>query len=222
MLAVLLDVDGTLVNSSEPILQALNVALKDNGLSPVTGDELWTHVGPPLHHTLSTLLKSRNEDTDLVPRLAADYRTVYAPLSIELAQTYPGVPEMLTTLEGAVRMGVVTSKPMVYAAPILERLGLSSYFEVIEGPDPALEAEPKTATLRRALDHIGVSDGSSAVMVGDRRQDVEAGLECLTTTVGVTWGFGTREELETGGADFVIDSPQQLVPICLDTAEEAP
>ena len=207
---VLLDVDGTLVDSSKPILRALNEALSAHGLGAISGDDLWRHVGPPLGQTLESLLSSRGEDVGLTPRLVDDFRTAYQPLSLELAATYPGVRTMLDTLFGTVLLAVVTSKPVVYAVPILDQLGFARFMEVIEGPDTA-EVEPKATTLRRALDRLRVEPSSSPVtMVGDRRQDVEAGRACSTRTVGVTWGFGSRAELESSGADEVIDSPDQL------------
>jgi len=207
---VLLDVDGTLVDSSEPILQALNHALLANGLGAVSDVDLWRHVGPPLRQTLESLLSSRDEDVGLIPRLVDDYRTVYEPLSLELAATYPDIPTMLDTLHGTVRLAVVTSKPAIYAGPILDQLGFAQFMEVIEGSNTT-EVEPKATTLERALGRLRIEPSSSPVtMVGDRRQDVEAGQACSTGTVGVTWGFGSRAESESSGADEVIDSPDQL------------
>lgn len=211
MRTVLLDVDGTLVNSSRPILGALNTALTDLGLAEMEEADLWKHVGPPLQQTLDSLLRSRGDDLSLLPRLMDDYRQAYQPMSLELAATYPGVRKMLASLDGRFRLGVVTSKPRPYAEPILVRLGFAEMMEVIEGPDVSLETEPKAVTLARALSGMAIDDPSTAVMVGDRRHDVEAGHARSTRTVGVTWGFGSRQELEEARAEVVIDSPTELI-----------
>jgi phosphoglycolate phosphatase-like HAD superfamily hydrolase len=72
------DVDGTLVDSAEPILTALNDALVDNALPPVSADELWKIVGPPIHQALQSVMKDWGENTDLVPKLVSDYGTLPA------------------------------------------------------------------------------------------------------------------------------------------------
>jgi phosphoglycolate phosphatase len=214
---VLFDVDGTLVDSTEPILTALNDALAENALPPVSADELWKFVGPPIHQALQSVMKGWGENTDLVPKLVSDFRKVYRPLSLELAATYPGVPEMLVDMSRIARLGVVTSKPADYARPILERLDFAECFEVIEGPDVGTEVEPKVVTLRRGLAamHVESSEGQ-IFMVGDRRQDVEAGRACDVQTIGVTWGFGSRQELESAGADAVMNKPDQLLRLITD------
>jgi len=216
MRTVLLDVDGTLVNSSRPILGALNTALTNLGLAEVNGADLWKHVGPPLQQALDSLLRRRGDDVGLLPRLMDGYRRAYQPMSLELASTYPGVRKMLSSLDGRFRLGVVTSKPRAYAEPILVRLGFAEMMEVIEGPDVSLETEPKTVTLARALCAMAIDDPTTAVMVGDRRHDIEAGHACSTRTVGVTWGFGSRQELEDAHAEALIDSPDELVGVIHD------
>lgn len=209
----LFDVDGTLVDSAAPILTAMNQALLDNALSPpMSPDELSTLVGSPIHGALKTLMRGWGENLDLIPKIVSDFRTVYQPLSVELAASYPGVPEALAKLSLVARLGVVTSKPATCARPILKRLGFADYFEIIEGPDPGTEVEPKAATLRRGLAAMSVEPSQrKVIMIGDRRQDVEAGRACNVETLGVTWGFGSREELESAGADAVIDRPDQLL-----------
>ncbi len=209
MSVYLFDVDGTLVNSREPILRALNVALESVGLRPVTDSELWRHVGPPLQMTLQSLLSGRGDDIGHVDALIEAYRSEYQAISVGMAISYPGVPELLEELAGRVRLGVVTSKPRVYAFPILDALDFAALMEVIEGPDLA-EAEPKTVTLGRALARLGVDDLSEDVtMVGDRRHDVEAGRAYHARTIGVTWGFGSREELAQAGADHIANDPAE-------------
>ena len=212
MVVVLFDVDGTLVDSAEPILTALNDALVENALPPLSADELWKIVGPPIHQALQSVMRDWGENTDIVPKLVSDFRRVYRPLSLELAATYLGVPEMLADISQVARLGVVTSKLAAYARPILERLDFAEYFEVIEGPDVSTVGEPKATTLRRGLAAMDVESSEGQVlMVGDRRQDVEAGRACNVQTVGVTWGFGSRQELESAAADTVINRPDQLL-----------
>jgi len=213
MTICLFDLDGTLVDSREPILRALNTALDDVGLERVTAADLWRHVGPPLQLTLHSLLSQRGDDVGHVPALIEAYRTEYQAVSVALARSYPGVPELLDSLTGRVRLGVVTSKPGVYASPILDALGFSAGMEVVEGPG-LTGVEPKPVTLARALTRLGADDRVDDVtVIGDRRYDIEAGRAHNTRTIGVTWGFGSRDELEQAGADRVVDHPGEIADI---------
>jgi phosphoglycolate phosphatase len=124
---------------------------------------------------------------------------------------YPGITALLASIR--IRIGVVTSKPKATAVPILESLGLASLFELIEGPS-LTTPEPKSATLTRALSAVDLPP-ERTVMIGDRRHDIEAGRHHGTHTVGVTWGFGTLDELQTAGADRLVDSPAALASLLI-------
>ena len=215
MTICLFDLDGTLVDSTKPVLAALNGALDDLGLDRVTVDDLNFIIGPPLRATFVTLVADRGGDEAMADRLLDAYRTAYRTTSTELAASYPGVPELLEGLRGSVRLGVVTSKPAAYAVPILDALGFSEMMEVMEGPDLS-ETEAKPATLARALDRLGAVPGAGPIyMIGDRYHDIEAGQSAGVRTIGVTWGFGSRDELATAGADFVADAPEEISDIVL-------
>jgi len=207
----LLDVDGTLVDSTKPILLALNTALSDAGMPPITHADLGRYVGPPLRTALDALFAERGEDGSRIPSLMEAYRRSYQPLSVELAVTYPGVADLLDVLHGDARLAVVTTKPTVYAVPILEALGFASMMEAIEGPD-VTRVESKTVTMARALDRLGPRERIGLLtMVGDRHHDIEAGAHHGATTIGVTWGFGSRKELSAAGADHIVDRPDEIL-----------
>ncbi len=210
MLTCLFDVDGTLVDSRRPILTALNGALGDHGQAPISEEELWRHVGPPLHDTLTALLAEREAGPDLVGPLIDSFRHHYAATSVAMARSYEGIPELLERLHGSARLGVVTSKPVPFARPILETLDLDGFVEIIEGPGLD-EMEPKTETLGRALrllNHSGRKE--SFVMIGDRRHDIDAARANGIGSIGVGWGFGTVAELTEAGADRIAATPAAL------------
>jgi phosphoglycolate phosphatase len=206
------DVDGCLVDSTEPIHRCLDAALDDFGLPPIPADQLDRHIGPPLQVTLTTLLTELDEDPAIVPLLMGAYRERYSTMSIELARSYPGVPELVADLSAKERIGVVTSKPRRFAVPILEALDLARRFEVMCGPGET-EAEPKTVTLGRALAAVHPCDVANSVMIGDRHHDIDAAKDHGLRAVGVTWGFGERDELEAAGADAVVDTAAELAAI---------
>lgn len=211
---VLLDVDGCLVDSTEPVGRALDEALVALGLPALAPGELQPLIGPPLKVGLTRHLAASGADPSLVDGLIADYRRRYAPLSVALARSYPGVPEAVADLAAAGhRLGVVTSKPRAYAVPILEALGLDRWLEVMEGPGLD-EVEPKVDTLARALvrlDERGPVDRAASVMVGDRHHDVEAAHHHGLRAVGVLWGYGTEAELVDARVDALAADPGALI-----------
>ncbi len=202
----LFDLDGTLSDSGEAIFLALNEGLTANGFDPIDRASLAHFVGPPLAESIAALLTMRSEDPSRTARVVASYRRAYRHMSITHAALYPGVKGMLGRIPG--QIGVVTSKPLEFSRPLISELALLDFLVVIGAPD-GTENEPKHVTLRRALHEVG-AEPSSAVMIGDRRHDIEAGLSVGTSTIGVTWGFGDRVELERAGAHRVVDHPEGI------------
>jgi phosphoglycolate phosphatase len=209
---IFFDLDGCILDSTEPILRCLNEALVELGLVPIPRDDLDRHVGPPLQLTLATLLAERSAPLELVDPLVEAYRRRYKSVSIDLAATYPGIDDLIGTLARTERLGVCTSKPTRWAVPILEHLDLARHFELIAGPG-LTEAEAKVDTLARALVELSPPDDPASVMIGDRHHDVDAAQHHGLVPIGVTWGFGTRDELIGAGALAVIDAPDELFTV---------
>lgn len=213
--ACLFDFDGCLADTSRPIIAAMNATLASRGLTPIDEAEMFPYIGPPLLGSMVTILGERGADPSLAAAVADDYRAEFESIAVEMAATFPGVPELLDRLSGLVRLAVVTSKPEIYARPVLDRLGFTEYFEFIEGASLA-ETEQKAETLARGVRRLGNDlEPSRAVMVGDRRFDVEAAIANGVPSIGVTWGFGTRAELDDAGATLVVDQPSELAEAVL-------
>jgi phosphoglycolate phosphatase len=123
------------------------------------------------------------------------------------------VPEALAAIASGAdggpspRLAVATSKPRAFAEPLIEALGFADVFEAIYAPELDLHVESKTETVGRALAGLGASAGT---MVGDRHVDMEAARTHGLHGVGVTWGFGTPDELRSAGADVLVGSPAEL------------
>jgi len=214
--AAFFDLDGCLVDSTAPISAAMNEALRDLGLPTRDPADLYGYIGPPLVESFQELLASAGADPALATDAVDAYRRVYPELAQRRTRPAPGIAELLAGLEGRVTMMVVTSKPVEYAEPILDAVGLRSHFAAVFGP--ALDAlhEPKAAKLEQALALARVGEHerrSGAVMIGDRKHDVAAGRHCGTGTIGVTWGIGDRTELASAGADVVVDHPSELAAL---------
>lgn len=213
--ACLFDFDGCLVDSTRPIVAAMNAALTAHDLAPIDEAEMLPYVGPPLLGSVVRILRDRGADSSRASEVVDDYRAEFERIAVETAATYPGVPELLDALSGRVRLAVVTSKPEIYARPVMDRLGFTGYFEFIEGAGRA-ETEQKSETLERGLLRLGSDvQPRQTAMIGDRRFDIEAAIANGIPAIGVTWGFGTRGELEKAGATRVIDHPSELAEAVL-------
>lgn len=201
---VLLDLDGTLVDSRPGIVAAMNETLLALGEPPRDAAALQSRIGPPLEETWAWLLGRR--PTEVGPQVAA-YRARYVETMGTGTHVYPGVPAMLDALAGR-PLVVATSKAQPIATALLEHLGLAGRFLAIRGPvPPALE--DKAATVARALVALREAgiDPSGATMLGDRLHDIHGAHVHGVRAVGVLWGYGSADELREAGADALAASP---------------
>jgi phosphoglycolate phosphatase len=207
--AVLFDLDGVLVDSRVPFARGVNGALIAQGLPPRPEQELYRYLGPPLHETFAALVPEPSLIEPCVERYRARYR---ARAALETT-VFAGIPELLQRLSVHLAMAVATSKPHALAEPLLEALGMRSFFLAVIGPDLASENEPKAVTVERAIGAL--PPGSVPVMVGDRSYDVAAAHEHGLRAIGVLWGIGSTAELTTAGADALARNPSELAELLL-------
>jgi phosphoglycolate phosphatase len=203
--AVLFDLDGVLLDSRTAIVRCIEHALSANGVAVPPASELERWIGPPLIDAFALLA-----GPDRAAACLASYRERYVWSSLEETVAVPGAREALAAVAARVPVALATTKPVAFAAPLCERLGLAPHLTVLAGPELADPDEVKTVTIVRALAGLGLSPGADAPMVGDRRHDVEAaranGLPC----VGVLWGIGDEAELRAAGASPIVAVPDEL------------
>ena len=146
-------------------------------------------------------------------RAVADYREYYAVTGIFENRVYDRVFEMLRTLKDhGVRCILATSKPEGYANQILEHFGLSDYFDFVAGATMDEKRTNKADVIAYALAETGAEN---VVMVGDREHDIHGGKVNGLATVGVLYGYGSREELETAGADYIAETAADIPALIL-------
>lgn len=208
-LAVFFDLDGCLVDSRRAIAAAMNHALTTMGLPEQPDGELHHLIGPPLLGSFQQLLPAVGGEAADASEAIKAYRSVYPELARTLTTVVPGIPHALAELHRHIPLMVVTSKPVAFAVPILQALGLDGVFSRVFGP--ALDAldEPKAVQLAAAVAAADVG-AIDSVMVGDRKHDIDAAKMVGTSSIGVMWGVGTRGELIGAGADVVIEDPGEL------------
>lgn len=208
---VLFDLDGTLVDSAPGIIAAHRHALGALGIE-VDQATLRRWIGPGLRDALTGL----GVPDRLLEEAVSLFRSYYTSAGVYQSRLYEGIAEMLEELgQDGNRLGVATSKLTALADQLLAHFGLSGYFEVVSGSTPDRRREGKGAIIAHALERLG-RPGASAVspgpvcMVGDTEWDVVGARQNGARPVGVTWGYGTEEELWAAGAEVVVGQPSEL------------
>lgn len=205
---VLFDLDGTLTDSAEGIINSVIYALRQKGIEETDRTKLEAFVGPPLADSFIRYYKVT--ETEAMELIRA-YREYYEPKGWSENRVYEGIPEVLAQLQAEGKhLIVATSKPEPFARRILEHFGLAQFFEQIRGASMDEKTSRKEQVIASVLEELGPGCEKEMVMVGDREHDVTGarmnGLPC----VGVLYGYGTREELERAGAAAVCPSVEAL------------
>jgi phosphoglycolate phosphatase len=205
--AVLFDLDGVLVDSRVAITGCINAALVEHDLPSHSRDSLERFIGPPLASAFAELTGS-GPDSRLVASCVATYRRHYVTASVRDTVAVAGITAAITDLARRWPLAIATSKALAFAEPVLEAVQLRRPFAAVCGPGLSVQGETKAETIASALAALG--SPARAVMVGDRSFDVVGAHTCGIPAIGVTWGIGDRAELQSAGADVVIDAPGQL------------
>ncbi len=205
---ILLDLDGTLIDSKPGIVASFQTMLRSLGHEPDPSVDLSFVIGPPLDDVVGAVL-AHYGDTRIAEGMAA-YRQSYGETGMFDCTAYDGIPEMLERLASAgKRLYLATLKRSVFAEAILTRLDLAVHFRGIYGsePDGSIDHKPELIAHILSRENIAPAD---AVMIGDRRFDIAGAQANQVPTIGVLWGYGSREELEQAGADRLVSSPAEL------------
>lgn len=205
------DLDGVLVDSLPSIAACLNDALVRLGRPGIAVEEVRPLVGPPIEETAAKLMGT--DDAAEVARFVGLYRERYARTCTRETLPAAGLREVLEALAKRWPLAVATSKPEVYARPILAALGVAELFveEGICGRSLALDRASKAEVVGRALALLGGADG--LVMIGDRSHDVIGAAVHGIPTIGVLHGAGSRAELEAAGARWICEDLRGLAAL---------
>jgi phosphoglycolate phosphatase len=204
----LFDLDGTLIDSELGIVASIRYALEKLGAAIPPPHVLRTWIGPPLRATFPLAV---GDDPELVERAVTLYRERFADIGWREHTVYAGVAEAIEALaERGVTLAVVTSKPDLYAGRIVESLPFGARFASVFAVSAHSAHCEKADLVAQALSHFDIS-AAEAVMVGDRHFDMQGARANGVRAIGVTWGFGSREELLEASAECVLASPSQLV-----------
>lgn len=204
--AIFFDLDGTLTDSGEGIINCAILALEYFGLLVPTREEMRVFVGPPLDQTFVKFGVPKEKAQEAIDV----FRSRYLVKGKFENFPYPGIQDVLRTLkEQGHRLFVATSKPEATALEVMDKFELSQYFEQIVGATFDGTRSHKADVIAYLLKQL--PDISSVVMVGDTAFDVTGAAAHNIPTIGVSWGYGETEDMEKAGAKAIAHSMDELL-----------
>lgn len=214
---LLFDLDGTITKSEEGIFNCMKYAMDWAGIPHPAPEVFRSFIGPSLYDSFANTL---HMDDAQAKEMVAKYRERYNVIGLFEAEVYDGVAETLEKLKksGCI-LSVATSKPTEPTLRILEKFGVRKYFDVVVGSNPDGTGSDKKFIITQVLESLKKDHGlteemvmsGQAAMIGDRRYDIEGGKACGLQTIGVLYGYGSREEFEIAGADHIVEKPQEIL-----------
>lgn len=202
---ILFDLDGTLTDSGEGIINCAILALEHFGCPIPTREQMRVFVGPPLHESFV----KHGVPADKAEEAVAIYRSRYIPIGAYENTPYPGIRELLENLKAQGHtLYVATSKPEGMSVDILKHFDLAKYFDRICGASMDTSRSSKDAVIAYLIAQNGRSD--NMVMVGDTKFDVLGAKVHGIPCIGVSWGYGAQTDMEEAGAAAIAHTTPEL------------
>jgi len=218
---LLFDLDGTLTDPKVGICTCVQYALASFGIEEPDLDKLEPFIGPPLKDSFMEFYQMSSEQAEAA---IEKYRERYRDTGIYENSLYKGIPRMLRTLNASgMILAVASSKPQVFVQRILEHFKIEKYFKVVMGSELDGTRGSKEEVVRAALRQLFGNkpiERDKVYMIGDRCYDVEGAHAVGLESVGVTYGYGSMEELKKAGSDYIVRSVEELQRFLLRGTDE--
>lgn len=208
------DLDGTLTNPALGITNSFKYAYKYFGMEIPSYEKLCSFIGPPL---VETFKNNFGFDDKKAEEGVKVYREYFSTKGLFENSVYPGIENLLEKLKkNQKHLVVATSKPELFALQILEHFNLSKYFDFICGSLMDESRSEKSEVISYALEKCKNPSPKKILMIGDRKHDILGAKKNGIKSCGVLFGYGTKEEFENSGADFICKNIEELEKICLE------
>ena len=210
---ILFDLDGTLTDSSEGILNSILYALEKMGIEEKHPEELSCFIGPPL---IDSMISRYGLDHSAAEKAVSLYREYFSVKGVYENRLYVGVEDLLRALRDQNKsICLATSKPDKYVDVILRHFSIDEHFDAISAASIEMNILNKTDVLRQLLNNNPAIDKTAAVMIGDRSYDIDGARDNGLPAIAVSWGFGSGAELTKASPMAIVDSMQELKNILL-------
>lgn len=215
MKACIFDLDGTLTDTLESLTYSVAETLKEMGMPPITSDECRRFVGNGARVLIEKSLRASGGETaagrldegmEIYGRIFDDNCTYHVT-------PYEGIPEMLSELKSqGIRLGVLSNKPHRQTVKVVQEIFGEGMFDCVQGQQEQIARKPDPEGVYRLMEALNTTK-EECLYVGDSEVDIRTGKNAGVRTVGVAWGFRSREVLAAAGAETIIDEPGELTGI---------
>ena len=205
---ILFDLDGTLSDSSQGIINSIIYALEKYDVKDYDMPLLRKFLGPPLHESFEKFMGFDKEKSLQAVKL---YREYFSSKGLFENEIYGGVSNLLQNLkENGKALIVATSKPQLFTDRIMEHFNLAKYFDFIAGSNMDTTRSKKAEVIEYALSECNIKDKYKVVMIGDRAEDMIGAQTVGVDSIGVEYGYGTFDELKNAGATYIVKTIGEL------------
>lgn len=213
---VILDLDGTAVDTLESLAYTSNRVMRSLGLNEMPADHFRYYAGDGAEHMLRRCMKDAGDPEALRLKEALTlYKEEFKTGCTHQVKPYEGLPEVFAKLrEQGVSLAICTNKAQPYAEAVIHKVYGEKLFQMILGEGSGYPRKPSPEGVLHIAEQLGVAPGE-CLYVGDTNTDMKTGMAAGMYTVGVTWGFRPREELELFSPEQIIDRPEELLQIQL-------
>lgn len=211
--AVLFDFDGTIADTGRGIFSSVQYAVECLGFRPLDNETLRRFIGPPIYDSFKRELGLDEEKSDYGVK---KYREKYAESGIFEFDVYDGILPLMKTLhETGIKVGIASSKPQNFLIRIVDFLEIGSLIDFISAPSADDTPQSKASLINNAAEALNVRK-DKILMVGDRYFDIDGANGAGVESVGVTFGYGSEEELKKSGATHIAGCADDISRIIFD------
>ena len=214
--ACIFDMDGTTVNTIESIKYFANRALEKYGFEGYETDDYKIMVGNGARVLVTRMVEGRSGDAEALEKVLVEYNTTYDNDFMYLTEAYPGIVELLTNLKkSGIKTAIVSNKPHSTAQKVSDKLFGRELIDICRGGIEGVPLKPDPTAVFEVMKELDVT-ADECLYIGDTAVDMKTGKAAGIYTIGVLWGFRSREEMENAGADEITDKPARI----FDAAKE--
>jgi len=211
--AVLFDLDGTLLDTLQDIADSMNMVLEENGMPTRNLDHYRTLIALGETAIISGAIPDTERNSVTVNKLVIQFRDEYAKWWLRTTKPYPGVADALDELVSRrIKLAILSNKPQEFATRYVAELLSRWTFEIVLGQQLGIELKPSSMGAQKVARDLNIAV-ARWLYLGDTGIDMRTAVGAGMCPVGVLWGFGTVEQLETNGARFLIREPIDTIKL---------
>ena len=210
---IIFDLDGTLTDSEQGIINSVYAACRKLKINIPESGSYHLSIGIPLQEYFRTTIGVPKEK---VNEAVTHFREYYGKKGVYENRLYPGINRLLENLSKIARLFIATSKLEKSALVVLDHFNIRRFFDGIAGADASGTHAGKTELVKRIMTTHHIKNRSVTVMIGDKKMDIDAAHDCGIDSIGIIYGYGSTEEIETAGPTHMAGSVEELSKILLN------